>query len=791
MRGAGAHYWVTPDGITKEYVETVPAAQGGLSISPAGSNASPTFEHRGHVVRVRIEGAEGRSMSYGSHPVETREHYMTGPLDQWRNHCRTFQTVVTENIRPGVSARYYPDGGTLRYDLIVGAGIDPSTVVMRYEGAENLRIAVDGSLMYDTSVGPKREAGLYTYQWIEGRRAPVDAKFTVDGDRVRISVGDYDRNYPVVIDPQYLTYASYLSRAITLNATSMDLFPNGELLTSGWTQFNGFPTTPGAFQSSRLGTNSVVLTVWRGNIIRFATYLGSNEMTGGGNSNAFVHAGEQVTLAMSTTNAGSIDLPASTAMNTGGPTGPIFLQNDGADPTGTPTSTDVYIAKLKPDLSQIRYATFLAGGSNELPRGVQIRSSGRILVYGETFSNDMPVTVGGPSGTYSGHWDGFIAEFGPTLNQRIQCVYLGTPEGEGLSSIALRRDGAVYVAGSTSGTTLLSRYGVATPFQSTAISSGDGFVMLLAPNLIPQIGTYLATAQPDRVYRIAWSGNQLILGGNSGAFPFGTAPFPPIAAIGGFDRVNTNGDSFIARMSSDLSTMRHFTYIGGTDSENLNAMTVLEDGTIVAAGNTRSATAPFDGSFTQTSFAVTSDAFIASSSMRPFVVSLSPSLGLKNATRIGGGSGTFGTAVDMHGVGPLGDVFVLVSLSGDSWTSTSAPNLASYSTSPTGGAIARIAYSADPTDLRLSSTTLPPDKDTIFGNILTNAARTWNKSYQLVSSDSRFQVLNPTVIVAAGQRQSAQFQVRRNGVFSGPTDVTLSIREGTSTLLTRTVTVMP
>lgn len=71
---------------------------------------------------------------------------------------------------------------------------------------------------------------------------------------------------------------------------------------------------------------------------------------------------------------------------------------------------DVYVARLRPDLSAILQATYLGGNGWDSPNALVIAASGDVYVAGYTESPDLPVTSGGVQPTFGGLSDGFVAQ---------------------------------------------------------------------------------------------------------------------------------------------------------------------------------------------------------------------------------------------------------------------------------------------------------------------------------------------------------------------------------------------
>lgn len=137
-----------------------------------------------------------------------------------------------------------------------------------------------------------------------------------------------------------------------------------------------------------------------------------------------------------------------------------------------------FVTRLSPDGSRFVFSTFLGGSGGEFLLMPTLDGRGTIYLVGHTASNDFPVTPGALQKTYGGGDDGVFAVLSPDGSQLLYATYLGGKGEDLLRSIALGRDGSVYLIGKTASDDFPVTFGAA---QTTRHGGLDSFVVKLVP----------------------------------------------------------------------------------------------------------------------------------------------------------------------------------------------------------------------------------------------------------------------------------------------------------------------
>jgi hypothetical protein len=310
-------------------------------------------------------------------------------------------------------------------------------------------------------------------------------------------------------------------------------------------------------------------------------------------------------------------------------------------------------------------STYLGGGSFDQINAIAVHPhTGQVYVAGETQSSPFPQSGSGAQPIASGY-SCFVSRYSADLQQLLQSTYVGNGLVSCLAIAIHPGSGAVYVAGSATGTSNFeasSMAGAIQFFHADRNSSGltDGFVALLSADLRNLTkATFFGgiTPQPaEQINAIAvhpLTGFVHIVGTTRSSTLPGTAVGTQTTSGGG-------PDAFVARLPADLmnATNVRYTFIGGNTADIGKALAIdPRSGDVFVAGYTQGGlpTAMLSGA-AQVTHAGAIDAFVARIKQDLSAV--------VRATYLGGASNDRARSIALH---PLsGEVVVAgVTQSGD------------------------------------------------------------------------------------------------------------------------------
>lgn len=453
----------------------------------------------------------------------------------------------TSNLWPGVDYSLEADGDALKSTFFLQAGIDPTVVKWKYQGAERLTLD-EGKLVIHLKDGRMEEHSPLVYQTINGKKVEIPASFQISNETVSFKLsGTYDNLRPLVLDPTlvFVSYSGSLADNWGFTATPG---PEGRLYSGGIAFGAGFPVTPGAFQVGFMGGSgsslhydaALLAFAPQGDTLIWATYLG-----GSGNEqphSMIVNFSDSSLYVMGTTN--SADFPVT--------------QN--AFDTTINGDFDLFVAHFSPK-GALLHATFLGGsGTDGINTALALKPNhgddyrGEIIldhddnvVIGScTNSPDFPVLPGMYQSTGRVALDGIVARFDAKLSKLKIAVVVGSEGEEAVFSIKqLPLPSTSFVLGMVSNGSLPIVNQA--PFR-TKPGGVDGYVGLLSGDgKTMRASTWFGSSTNDWLFFVetGYDGLIYINGQNQGTVP----------RVGNSYHVPNSGQ-FIAAFDSTLTQLK-------------------------------------------------------------------------------------------------------------------------------------------------------------------------------------------------------------------------------------------
>jgi uncharacterized repeat protein (TIGR02543 family) len=273
----------------------------------------------------------------------------------------------------------------------------------------------------------------------------------------------------------------------------------------------------------------------------------------------------------------------------GNTTSTDFPNTSGGAQKSRSGGSDVFVARLNKELTQILQATYLGGSNDDEAYALAIHpTTGEVYVAGHTKSFNFPNTIGGAQENIGGNANGFVARLNPELTRILQATYLGGSGGDIASALTIHPiTGEVYIAGLTTSTNFPNTAGGA---QTTYGGGGDAFVARLSRDLTKILqSTYLGEVGSDIAFALAIHPitGEVYVAGLTGSRNF------PGTAGGAQSSEGGNGDAFVARLNSNLTKILQSTYLGGRDNDfALDLVIHPTTGDVYLAGFTNSTDFP-------------------------------------------------------------------------------------------------------------------------------------------------------------------------------------------------------
>ena len=625
----------------------------------------------------------------GSHPLtpegvdraDTEISYFRGKDPaKWRSHIPTYNRLSLGRIYNGITLSLKAYGKNVEKIFTVLPGGKVGDIRVKIDGTEAITVAQKGDLEVQTGLGLVRFSAPLAYQVIDGTQRSVMAAYDVKGNTYGFRVAEYDRRYPLIIDP--LLASTFIGGTSSDWANAAVLDSSNNVYITGYTESSDFPTPAGAYSGTLIDYGYDVFVAKLSSdftSLQAATYIGGsgqNEYVG----SIALDSGNNVYIAGTTdsddpddfpTTLGAYDrthngwrdvfvckfsnnlssLEASTLMGGSGHDHAYSIAIDGSDKiyisgyTGSsefPTSTgaydrdhnggaDVFVARLSNGLSSLEASTFFGGSANDHGFAIAADGSSNVWVSGWTNSSNLSVTTGVYDETFNGgDADVFIACFSSSLSDLEAATYLGGSGEEKANDIKVAPSGAIYVAGYTESTDFPTTSGA---YDETHNGSKDVFVSKLTSDLTTlNASTYLggnAGTADDEAHELAIdpSGNVYLAGETTSQdFPTTAGAYDTI-----FNEGSTGSDAFVAKLNSDLTLLQRSTFLGGLAFDESVAVSLDGAGNVYVVGTTIDEDFPVtDGAYDETwndwydVFVSKLDADLSSGATPPAVISTTP-----------------------------------------------------------------------------------------------------------------------------------------------------------------------
>ncbi|MGB9123418.1 MAG: SBBP repeat-containing protein [Candidatus Angelobacter sp.] len=566
------------------------------------------------VLRMKFVGANTSPAIEGEARQSGTVNYFAGKPNEWRTNIATYARVRYRSLYPGIDLVFYGNNRELEYDLVVGAGADPGRIKLAVAGADEVRIDAEGNLVLKTSQGEVAQQKPKVYQRKGNTLTAVAGDYVITGkDEVGFRLGSYDRNTAVVIDP-VLRYSSFLGGSQIDEASTIAIDSSKRAVVGGFTESLDFPTTTGAPSSGSQAfitkfdfTGShLVFSVFFSDVDSFPQLALDAEnniyVTGTTSSDHF----PTTPGAFQRTRVGGLDAfaaklnPSGTALiystllgGTGDEQGPSIA----IDPSGNayitgdtgsqdfPTTSgafqrtcklntflnacvSAFVTKLNANGSQALYSTYLGGHGSQEGLGIAADRNGQAFVVGLTTATDFPTTAGSAQPVAPGSQDGFVTKISSSGSHLVYSTYLGGTGPDFARDIALDSLGNAYITGDTAS----GDFPVKNAFQPKGGPGVSPFVTKLSPSGTIVYSTYMGGSftGDDGIGIAATPDGQAYVTGRTASQQFPTSQTAFQRVFGGAN------DIFITKFSP-TGKLIYSSYLGGRGNDFPTAVALDTD----------------------------------------------------------------------------------------------------------------------------------------------------------------------------------------------------------------------
>lgn len=462
----------------------------------------------------------------------------------------------------------------------------------------------------------------------------------VSGQKSSISCSDTQKRFGLAAVTEFSTLFGGTDRE---QASSVSVDNEGNIILTMWTESQDIPTTAGAFQSDFNGGtgDGVVAKFTSDGQLLFATYLGGSlhdqivrsviddedniYVVGGTYSpdlpitdDAFQseHQGNEEGYIAKFSPNGTLLYCSYFGGEGNDRVLNIFLLDDGtyllegyigSDGFGTEGvyqseysgGADTFVAAMNSDMSDILMFTYFGGSGTDYGWEVDLDSQGDIIICGETASTSLPTTHDAICRTYSGNNDGFIAKISSDGSELLYGTYLGGPHTDFGGGVHVDASNNVFITGlASSDFTNMSEY------QGLHHGGWDFFAAKFTDDFELLCFKMIGGNSTDFFWESAMDadGNVVLVGSTK------SDDYPIVSPIQE-ERVGLD-DACATILASNGTTILMSTYIGGTQIEKGEGITITEDGSIIISGYSSSDDFPVSAGAFQQERKGSADAFV-------------------------------------------------------------------------------------------------------------------------------------------------------------------------------------
>ncbi len=526
-----------------------------------------------HAYKVIFEGAKTDAKVTGSKPQQHYYNYFLGnDPTRWKSEIHPNLVVDYENIYNNIDLHIATENGRIKYDFIVKPGANPNTIVLKYEGADGLKIR-NKNLQVLTSVGPVEEMEPYCYQYINGERKEVRCKYRIDGNKVSYDFPDgYDKTQTLVIDPTII-FATYTKSTADNFGFTATYDAQGNMYVGGTVNGTGYPNVNGHFQTTFRGGGNTDGNNYptdmgiskfnpAGNTMLYSTYIGGTEndqphsMVADANGNLVI-AGRTYSTnfplqnSYQGANGGSADIVVVKLNAAGtGLIGSTYVGGSGDDGVNISADFSVFNSTLKHS-----YA-------DDARSEVILDNAGNVYVAASTTSSNFP-KVNATQNAIAGAQDAVVFKLNPSLSNMLWSTYLGGTGDDAAYVLSLNLSQShLYVAGGTESSNFpLGSAGLWGTYRGGIT---DGFIVKFenGGSYSKVRGTFIGAGDYDQCFGVQVDlDNAVYAMGNTlgGTFPVSAGVYS-----------NANSSQFIIKLDSNLSSSVYSTVFGSGTSSSIN-----------------------------------------------------------------------------------------------------------------------------------------------------------------------------------------------------------------------------
>jgi len=358
----------------KTFAGTAYVTNDGLTYSISGIENDNSM---GVVIKEKFLDSNG-IIPKGIDKSVTVVSYFKGEQENWRSNIPTYNSVDLGEVWDSVDVELKAYGANVEKLFLVNPGGYVHDIKLGYEGVTSLAISDDDELLLQTEAGTISMTAPIAYQYVDGIKKDVTVSYTIDGTTFGFIVGNYNKDYQLIIDP--LLASTFIGGSGEDAVVGMAIDGSGRVYVTGLTDDDttDYPTTTGAFDETHNGGPlGIEVDIFVSRLDADLTTLQASTFFGSGFSDLPNQGGGDKVKAIAIDGSGRVYI-------TGWTDGFEFPTTTGAFDESPNDFVDVFVSRFNADLTTLQASTFIAGDGGDTAWAIAIDGSDRVYVAGST-----------------------------------------------------------------------------------------------------------------------------------------------------------------------------------------------------------------------------------------------------------------------------------------------------------------------------------------------------------------------------------------------------------------------
>ena len=197
---------------------------------------------------------------------------------KWKPHVSTYNAITFGKVWNGITLNLSAHGNNVEKIFIISPHSDVSQIRLGFDGVDSISLDQSKRLLLHAKEGPLIFASPIAYQYIDGKKIIIPVQYKLFGLEYGFSMGQYDKNYDLVIDP--IIQSTYLGGTVLDIGRTIAIDSSGNVYVAGESVSTAYPGISGGAQATHGGTTDIIISKLNSGLTTLtqSTYLGGADI---------------------------------------------------------------------------------------------------------------------------------------------------------------------------------------------------------------------------------------------------------------------------------------------------------------------------------------------------------------------------------------------------------------------------------------------------------------------------------------------------------------------------------